>query len=658
MQSRSPIASIHADTTTLTLRLRRDQPMPRHILGRALGASSWETLTFDERDRQTITLPRFDSQQQDRAFFQFLPKTANNEPLGEPQWVTAFDGVRASPIPWPKSIKGVQCVVDIDDAIALGAKHVGLNCAIREILQPSLGPWGGPVELIQVDSEKIALSPGALQRYDEQVLRFTQAGINVTLILLNTLGKGARLDDLIHPKTDRDHLPNGIGAFNLTSERGARLYRAVLTALAQRYTDPANRHGRVSGMIIGNEVQSHWEWYNIGEAEPEAFVKDYALALRAAWLAVKSVHQDLRVYVSMDYHWEAAHATEERSLPGRFLIDRLTALSREQGDYDWNIAQHPYPQGLFDPIFWDDDEAGMGFNTPIITFRNIEVLMAYLKRTPTRGPKGARRVILSEQGFNCKGEGERAEAIQAAAYAYAYRKVSQLPGIDAFILHRHQDHPQEGGLKLGLRDLQGRRRPMWTVCQKADTPEWESAFAFALPLCGLKSWKEAAPFGEKIGEKSGIALRTRYPGTVLFDFVGKLSRAKRDNALDFRTTRATNSKGERVYGLFLHPKAAGPADATFTVALPRVQKLTLRFESLNSAMQAAPNGIRFAVLIEGTEVWTTTHADFNKPRTATIDLSAHAGKTIRLTFRTDAQGKEAHCWATFLSPAIVKEKVE
>jgi hypothetical protein len=32
---------------------------------------------------------------------------------------------------------------------------------------------------------------------------------------------------------------------------------------------------------------------------------------------------------------------------------------------------------------------------------------------------------------------------------------------------------------------------MYEVFRLADTPEWESAFAFALPVIGLKSWSEA-----------------------------------------------------------------------------------------------------------------------------------------------------------------------
>jgi hypothetical protein len=107
-----------------------------------------------------------------------------------------------------------------------------------------------------------------------------------------------------------------------------------------------------------------------------------------------------------------------------------------------------------------------------------------------------RRIILSEQGFHTP-DGEKGELLQAAAYCYAYKKVEALDGIDAFILHRHVDHDGEGGLLLGLRrnkpagdEAQPKKR-IYECFRLADTPQWNQAFAFALPILGLKSWDEA-----------------------------------------------------------------------------------------------------------------------------------------------------------------------
>ena len=94
------------------------------------------------------------------------------------------------------------------------------------------------------------------------------------------------------------------------------------------------------------------------------------------------------------------------------------------------------------------------------------------------------------------------ELWQASGYCYAYYKCSVRPGIDAFILHRHVDHGAEGGLKLGLwtRDESSpslsqplRQKMIYEVFRQADTPDWEKAFAFALPVIGITNWHQLDP---------------------------------------------------------------------------------------------------------------------------------------------------------------------
>ena len=425
----SPIAWVRAEAERITLRLRRTggrgQIAAREVWegdGKpAAVAPVWEGAFLG----QTIAIGRYDERKRDRLYQRFQAVGENGQPIGGAQWVTDLSGfpVRKHPIPWPRSIKGVQCVVDVDDAIALGVKHVGVNLSIRDFLVPSPGT---PVEMVTVDGEEIPIRLDTARRFDGEIRRFTEAGINVTPIVLNYFPRDAPTDDpLLDPRTDRKEAPNTLAAFNLSTERGARLYRAVFLFLAKRYSEPDARYGRVSGFIVGNEIQSHWHWYNLGRVGKEELTRQYADALRLAWLAVRSVHSGLRVYVSMDPHWSSAYEAPDRTMPGRYLLDRLNALGKSEGDYDWHVAHHPYPEGLFDPVFWDDEEAGLGFDTPLITFKNLEVLTAYLKlpdqqyRSPANGRAVTRRVILSEQGFNCKEETEAAEAMQAAAYAYA-----------------------------------------------------------------------------------------------------------------------------------------------------------------------------------------------------------------------------------------------
>ena len=100
------------------------------------------------------------------------------------------------------------------------------------------------------------------------------------------------------------------------------------------------------------------------------------------------------------------------------------------------------------------------------------MLPAFLRQERFLHNSKARRVILSEQGFH-SADGKNGERDQAAAYAYSYYRVQQTEGIDAFILHRHVDHPGEGGLRLGLRSSRdGGVRPIYDVFRQADTAAW------------------------------------------------------------------------------------------------------------------------------------------------------------------------------------------
>jgi hypothetical protein len=106
-----------------------------------------------------------------------------------------------------------------------------------------------------------------------------------------------------------------------------------------------------------------------------------------------------------------------------------------------------------------------------------------------------RRIILSEQGFHTPNT-TNGETIQAAAFCYAYKKIEQIDGIDAFTLHRHVDNAGEGGLLLGLRRNQPKdgdphpRKKIYECFRAADTPEWREAFEFALPVIGITTWEE------------------------------------------------------------------------------------------------------------------------------------------------------------------------
>jgi len=229
---------------------------------------------------------------------------------------------------------------------------------------------------------------------------------------------------------------------------------------------------------------------------------DYEHAVRVTDLAVRKYHAEARALISLEHHWNSIFGGNNlRAGRGVDVVELMNQYAKANGDYPWYVAQHPYPENLFEPRFWNDSSAQFTFTTPRITFRNIEILPVYLEQEHLLYKGEPRRIILSEQGFHTPTT-SNGQDIQAAAYAYAYYKLSYTRGISSFILHRHVDHGNEGGLLLGLwtRDVNDpfpaqplEKKRSWYVFRDAGTPQFYETAAFALPIIGLQSWDQALP---------------------------------------------------------------------------------------------------------------------------------------------------------------------
>jgi hypothetical protein len=396
--------------------------------------------------------------------------------------------------PAAASKKGLQ-VEMVDDALALGVKHAGLNFNLSELIDPQ-GGTNNPVW--EPGGRGYHFKRRYLEGIDQRIKTLSDRGVLVTLIVLTYQTGDAEVNRiLIHPGCVTN-APNHLGNFNTVTDEGRRWLAASLEFCAERWSRPDEKYGRVAGYIMGNEVNSHWWWANMGRVSMEEFADDYLRTVRLAHTAIRKESSWARVYLSLEHHWNIRYGAgdELQSFPGRAFLDYFARRAKAGGDFDWHIAFHPYPENLFEPRFWKDKSATTNvLTTPRITFKNIELLPAYLRRPELLYQGQPRRIILSEQGFHTP-KGSDGEIIQAAAFCYAYKKVERLDGIDAFILHRHVDNAHEGGLLLGLRGNQPRdgdsqpRKKIYDCFRAADTPEWQEAFEFALPVIGLGSWDE------------------------------------------------------------------------------------------------------------------------------------------------------------------------
>lgn len=297
----------------------------------------------------------------------------------------------------------------------------------------------------------------AVERVDEEM----RSVPITTMILLNSprlfgsTGEKALLDACIHPHFDWECSNAYISAFDMETEEGQGYYGAFVEFLVERYTRPDKKYGCAVGAIISNEVNSQYVWGNAGEMPVEEYVREYTEALRLAWLCGRKHCSHFRVYISLDQFWCGTNF--DTSHPGRYysgrtMLELLNQYATAEGNFGWGVAYHPYPEDLRWADFWHDRAPDFTFSTPKITFKNMEVLEAFLSQPAYAYEGKARRIVFSEQGFNSMNGPLQGltEKMAAAGYVLAYMKARNMKTVDMLTHHACTDNPHEFGLNLGI----------------------------------------------------------------------------------------------------------------------------------------------------------------------------------------------------------------
>ena len=338
-------------------------------------------------------------------------------------------------------------------------------------------------------------------KLDAYMEDMTKRGIAVTAILLNaprlfdSTGEEALLRACIHPDFDWNEKNAFISAFSMKTKEGQAYYQAFVEFLTARYAAGEEKRQALRGMIVSNEVDSQYIWGNAGEKTPEAYMEEYAQTLRLTYLAGRKHYAGLRVYISLDHLFNISYdqAQYQRPQPlrfykGRQMLELLNEYARRDGNFDWGVAYHPYPEDLAQPDFYNDRTASFAFSTQRITYKNIEMLPAYLAQERFLYEGRERRIILSEQGFNSRDDGV-SEWQGAAGYVLAYQKVKKLPTVGMMTNHAYVDNRYEFGLHMGIRkltddDLPGEPRPIYDYMRDMGTEREQARVAEARRFIG------------------------------------------------------------------------------------------------------------------------------------------------------------------------------
>ncbi len=464
------------------------------IIGKQTGRQlSQHEATLNSND---VLIPRF-SGKHDRIYSEFAIYDSKTQRVHGVKYVTNFEKDVPTynyPYPQPTSIKALGGTPE--DIKTLGLHQTLININLPAIMSARKTEHTMTYEH---NGREYYFWKHKMERIDNWMREMDSLGLLITMILLNSprlfdsTEDNLLLDSVIHPKYDWECDHVYISAFNMETEEGQNYYRAFVEFLAERYSREDKKYGRACGMIISNEIDSQYVWGNAGEMTCNEYTKEYTQAMRLAWICARKHYKNFRIYVSLDHYFcNLQHDPSEplRYYSGREVLENINKHATRDGNFDWNIAYHPYPENLAYPDFWNDRSVDFTFSTNRITFKNIEVLPAFLSQEQFLYNGQHRRIILSEQGFNSRGD-SFTELQGAMGYCLAYLKIRQLPTVDMFTHHAYVDNPHEFGLNLGIRrydpnteDHVGEAKPIYYVIRDMDTPAEENRIQEARQFIG------------------------------------------------------------------------------------------------------------------------------------------------------------------------------
>jgi len=376
-----------------------------------------------------------------------------------------------------------------DEVSELGLAAVTVNVVIHRLVSLEPQPGHTPFEW---QGRTYFANDQVAAELDRTFRQAAEEGLLVSVIVLvanPAKSEEARIDLLGHPEAAASAM---FAMPNMNAEDGVGLYGAILDWMASRWS--GGEEGRIHHWIMHNEVDAGWVWTNAGEQTELEYMDLYVRSMRLAYLTARRYDPHAGAFISLDHHW--AKPGQPRWYASRSLLEILQKFCQIEGDFEWGLAYHPYPQSLGNPRTWEDQQATFAFDTQKITPRNLEVLDDYMRRPEMLYRGRVRCVHLSENGFHSRDYSTKSLEEQAAGMAWAWKKISRLPSVQVWHYHNWIDNRHEGGLRIGLRkfpdDLEEPlgKKPIWYLYQALGTTREEAACAPYLKTIGIDAWDE------------------------------------------------------------------------------------------------------------------------------------------------------------------------
>ena len=403
-----------------------------------------------------------------------MVQVSNEHYITNPEVLAGF-----TTTPIQAGIKGILPEGDISNGELqeLGIQQVVYNLLLDEICVSAETP--GAV-LFAYNGQNYYFNGSRLKNYDNTIKYLNEHGIKVTMVLLNG-GTGEHTKHLVHPEAVGGECPGY--ALNVEDDVAVNHLKAIAAFLGQRYSG-ALGCGQVDNWILGNEVNARTSWWYTNSDSLDFNVSIYTKAFRIFYNELKGMNANVMLYNSLDQEWN------RKSNPGSFLsrdyLDKFNYYILREGNIDWGLSFHPYNSPLYDPYAWNGPSVWVknSLTSPYITMQNLDILINYMHRPEFLNPNGeVRSISLAEIGYTSSFGTEA----QEASIAYGYLKAASLPEIDAFMLFRMKDnaHEMESYLAMGLKDLNGNRKPAFEIYKNLGTVNEAAVKARASEIIGM-----------------------------------------------------------------------------------------------------------------------------------------------------------------------------
>lgn len=462
--------------------------------------------------QKSFEIERYDATEYDRLYDKYYLIGSDNKILKGPIYATDITP-RYKAVPQLKvtSKKGVladdEFYINHDGTYVsdLGATNVVVNLPINMLFYPneSYDDSGNLVPATPPTKDfKAFISNGKTYYFREsglidinnKIKQYYKRGYNVTAIIVAANGQSDKYfpRDLTYYPWSRQG--TACLALNTSNELGFGYYIALMEYMAKHHSVSKFRFGYASTFVIGNEIDYAMSYNRISEKQADfnVYMEEYSRLLWLSNLAVKKYCASMNVATSFTHAFAKEGITmlgkNVQTYAPKYMMDWLNSKSKFEGDYDWGIAAHPYCSTLSTSSYFEyDTQVGINggtitndFNTPYITFSNIEVLDKFLSQTDMQYNGKTRSIYLTEGGVSSSGyygdgrvreDEATAENIQAGIIAALWYKVSQIDSIKCFNYYRLIDHMGDGGeaTKFGLINNRGKKKPSYEVWKYIDT---------------------------------------------------------------------------------------------------------------------------------------------------------------------------------------------